>query len=409
MATLCIFEDEGYQNFLPLTYSRPSYELKCGMRSLMDKIEEQYPRVETVLHVRDYLAEALKRRNQAKIINNLSKATECLFINGRLLADENTAARIPLRGEDEVFLCQGNIVAARCSNHNLENIKNKLGQVFDNDIFSEIAKKTEIECGLADCLWQLVNENGKQIAYDFSCKIRNPKIKIKLNPYVSIDKPNLVHIEDGAVIEPFVNIVAAKGPVIIDKDVIIRSFSRIEGPAYIGKNSLVSGGYIGPNASIGNNCKIGGEVVESIFHGYSNKQHYGFLGHSYIGEWVNLGAGTTNSNLKNNYRSVKTWQNGARVDTGQIFAGCFIGDHSKLGIGTLISAGSVIGVSANFFGGGLTPKYLPSFTWGTTEKTERYNFEKALQTAQAMMLRRKVEPAESDIKVLQTIYNLSGE
>jgi carbonic anhydrase/acetyltransferase-like protein (isoleucine patch superfamily) len=179
-----------------------------------------------------------------------------------------------------------------------------------------------------------------------------------------------------------------------------------QGPIYIGKGSIVKAGanLRGP-LSIGPECRIGGEVTHSIFHSYSNKAHYGFIGHSYIGEWVNLGAGTTNSNLKNNYGTVKVSVNGKEVDSGEQFLGCFIGDFAKLGIGTLINTGSVIGFGANVLGGQVTPKVVPDFSW---PGGGRYRLEDFIAGARSMMDRRGVKMSEEQRERLQEIYRLNS-
>lgn len=192
---------------------------------------------------------------------------------------------------------------------------------------------------------------------------------------------------------------------LIEEGVVVEACAVLDtrsGPIYIGKNTVIKPQtYLKGPVSIGPECRIGGEVTHSIFHGYSNKAHYGFIGHSYIGEWVNLGAGTTNSNLKNNYGMVKVNVNGQEVDSGQQFLGCFIGDFAKLGIGTLITTGAVIGVGANVFGGGVTPKIVPSFSWGANGK---YKYDEFIRAAAAMMQRRGIKMAKQQADVLAELY-----
>lgn len=190
----------------------------------------------------------------------------------------------------------------------------------------------------------------------------------RVHPSVVFYNQENVLIEEGVEIEACAVLDARQGPIYIAKGTIVRPNSYLRGPLYIGPE-----------------CRIGGEVTHSIFHGYSNKAHYGFIGHSYIGEWVNLGAGTTNSNLKNNYGTVKVTINGKEMDTGEQFMGCIIGDYAKTGIGTLITTGAVIGLGANVFGGGVTPKVVPNFAWGDNGK---YRLEEFLQGVEKMMGRR---------------------
>jgi UDP-N-acetylglucosamine diphosphorylase/glucosamine-1-phosphate N-acetyltransferase len=174
------------------------------------------------------------------------------------------------------------------------------------------------------------------------------------------------------------------------------------GPIYLGQGTIVRPhSYLRGPLSIGPGCRLGGEVTHSLFHGYSNKAHYGFIGHSYIGEWVNLGAGTTNSNLKNNYGTVKVQVNGKQVDSGQQFLGCFIGDYAKTGIGTLINTGTVIGLGANVLGGQVTPKSIPDLQW---DEKSKYRLDDFLKAAETMMARRGIKMAPAKADLIRSIF-----
>jgi UDP-N-acetylglucosamine diphosphorylase/glucosamine-1-phosphate N-acetyltransferase len=200
-----------------------------------------------------------------------------------------------------------------------------------------------------------------------------------------------------------VSIDVTDGPVYIDKNVIIRPFSAIIGPSYIEKGTIIDQAKI-VKSSIGPQCRISGEVEACIFQGYANKHHEGFIGHSFIGEWVNLGALTTNSDLKNNYSPIKIKIGKRNFDTGMIKLGCFIGDHTKTGIGTLIPTGAVISSFVNFFAGGIMPQYIPSFKWLTTKKTENYDLKKAIATAKIVMQRRKIKMTQQYENIIRKHY-----
>jgi UDP-N-acetylglucosamine diphosphorylase/glucosamine-1-phosphate N-acetyltransferase len=180
--------------------------------------------------------------------------------------------------------------------------------------------------------------------------------------------------------------------------------AALAGPCYIGPNSVVVAGKIA-GSSIGHTCRVGGEVEECIFQAYVNKYHAGFVGHSYVGAWVNFGAMTTNSDLKNNYSNIRVSLGGESIDTGSIKVGSFIGDHTKFGIGTLLTTGIVIGVCSNVFGGGLvTDKEVPSFAWGTTGGYQPYKIEKALETVARTMQRRNIELTSHETALLRAIH-----
>jgi UDP-N-acetylglucosamine diphosphorylase / glucose-1-phosphate thymidylyltransferase / UDP-N-acetylgalactosamine diphosphorylase / glucosamine-1-phosphate N-acetyltransferase / galactosamine-1-phosphate N-acetyltransferase len=202
-----------------------------------------------------------------------------------------------------------------------------------------------------------------------------------------------VYCEAGAHIEPFVVLDAVAGPILICKGATISSFTRIVGPCYIGENTIVVGDAI-RSCSIGETCKVRGEISNSIMLGHSNKGHTGFVGHSYLGRWVNLGAVTTTSNLKNTYGSVQMWTPGGMRDTGSQFLGTLFGDHVKTGIGTMLTTGTVLGAGANVYGGHVGSKFVPPFAWGNGEPYGTFDLDKFLEVAERMMARRHVELSE---------------
>jgi UDP-N-acetylglucosamine diphosphorylase/glucosamine-1-phosphate N-acetyltransferase len=161
------------------------------------------------------------------------------------------------------------------------------------------------------------------------------------------------------------------------------------------------------NTSIGKVSKVGGEIENSIIHSYSNKQHHGFLGNSYLGSWVNLGAGTTNSDLKNNYSTIKVRINDKLVDSGKQFVGLTMGDHSKSAINTSFNTGAIVGVSSNVFGGTFPPRYLPSFSWGGSEALTTYDLDRSIEAAERVMQRRNVILTDINKELFKTVFNLT--
>lgn len=200
------------------------------------------------------------------------------------------------------------------------------------------------------------------------------------------------------------------GIVIIERDVKIEPFSFIKGPSFIGRESIIKSGTKIYSSYIGPVSRIGGEIDSTLFIGYSNKAHEGFIGHSIIGEWVNLGALTTNSDLKNNYSEVKIQIKDEIIKTGTIKFGAIIGDHVKTGIGTLIPTGAYIDVFSNIFSGGkFCPKYIPPFSWVSYDKIETYELEKAIETAKKMMTRRNIIMDHEYEKKIKEIFKSEVE
>ncbi len=199
-----------------------------------------------------------------------------------------------------------------------------------------------------------------------------------------------VHVAPGARVEPFVVADTSGGPVIVRRGAHVMAFTRLVGPCVIGEDSTVMGGRLA-TCSIGPHVKVSGEMSVTIMIGQANKGHDGFVGHSVIGRWANLGAGTITSNLKNSYGEVTMWTPKGSARTGQQFLGSLIGDHAKTGIGTRLSTGSVIGAAANVFGTRMPPKYVAPFAWGDGEPWETFALDRFLTVATRVMGRRKVE------------------
>ena len=216
-------------------------------------------------------------------------------------------------------------------------------------------------------------------------------------------KAQLVFTEGGATIEPHVHFDTAAGPVLVRSDATVQAFTRVVGPCVIGAQSVVGVDRIS-GCSIGDGCRVHGELSATIILGHTNKAHEGFVGHSYLGRWVNLGAGTTTSNLKNTYGRVSLWTPAGEKETELQFLGSFIGDHAKTGIGTLLTTGSVIGAGANIYGSGLPPRVVPPFAWGDGAPYATYKLDKFLEVARVVMERRKVALSENGKALLAAAH-----
>jgi len=408
-SAICLFEDDFHSRLFPLVYFRPVYNLRCGILSLREKVQRAFPKAKLALHCRSYLAEYMRLRYPKFSVNEITQDS-VLFVNGRAVVNAKFAKSIPLKGEDTVYIKDNAVVAARVSGEKLKELQNQMSNVLSISDFNGI-KTEQVDAALINYPWELIRFNGEQIYSDFNL-LKKERTGKKINKYSGAYLLNTkeIIIGGGSVIKPGVVIDAEDGPVYIGKDVTVMPFSVITGPAYIGDNSVIkAGAKIYHDTSIGPMCKVGGEVEASIIHSYSNKQHDGFLGHSYLGSWVNLGAGTTNSDLKNNYSSVRMEINGESVDTGMQFVGLFMGDHSKTAINSTINTGTVVGVSSNVFGSGFPPKFIPSFSWGGSELLTQYNLDKALEVARKVMARRKIDLSGTEEILFKTIFELTND
>ncbi len=256
----------------------------------------------------------------------------------------------------------------------------------------------------------LKKEDIEELKSDFKTIVSQPSIEGKIYDGVYILNKSEVFIGKNTEIKPGVVIDAESGPVYIGEDVTIEPNSVIQGPAFIGNKSIVRlNAKLREGTNIGEVSRIGGEIENSIIHSYSNKQHEGFLGHSYLAMWVNIGADTNNSDLKNNYGSVKVYINGELVDSGSQFVGLTMGDHSKTGINTMFNTGTVVGVSCNIYGSGIPPKYVPSFSWGGADMLTTYDLERSLEVARRVMARRNVSMTPAEEKLFRKVFDLTRE
>src|SRR6266480_98985 len=240
-------------------------------------------------------------------------------------------------------------------------------------------------------VWDFIGTLADQLNEDIPLRAKSLPSKAKTDATTMGD--HAVFVEEGAVIGPNVVLDASVGPILVRRGAVVAPFTHLCGPVYVGPGSQILGDRIA-TSSIGDNCKIRGEFSNTIVLGHSNKGHSGFVGHSYLGRWVNLGALTTTSNLKNTYGSVQLWTPSGVRSTGQQFLGTLFGDHVKTGIGTMLSTGTVIGAGANLFGSNVPPRVVPPFAWGEGEPYDTYDVAKFLTVAERVMARRHVELGE---------------
>ncbi|MFQ5747315.1 MAG: putative sugar nucleotidyl transferase [Gemmatimonadota bacterium] len=263
----------------------------------------------------------------------------------------------------------------------------------------------EIGGSLVPGPWTLVDQNADRLAADLAADR-------DANSTESAEPPAGVHVlgreslrlGDGATLEPGVVLDLTDGPIRLGDGVLVRSGARLTGPLFAASGSRLLGGSIA-SLSAGPRSHLRGEIEHSIVLGYSNKAHDGFLGHAYVGRWVNLGALTTNSDLKNNYGQVRLGGPGDGTDTGLRKMGCLLGDHVKSAIGTLFDTGAVVGAGANVFGATRPPKWVPPFSWGGAEDSPAFRRDAFLETARTVMGRRDVDWSPSLARWLGDVWD----
>ena len=380
-----VFSDaQFWEDFLPLTFTRPVAEMRCGILTFSERWQKLLETSEISYLTEDFLQEKFPKPEKK----------ESLFIVPNFLPNENVLNQIKDLKLGEALVYENELLAAKVD--------------MDNFSLNQIEKMTDIheELLLFKQPTDLFSFNEKAIDFDFELltKGRASQELSATNGFLGNGED--LFIEEGATIE-FSTLNTKTGKIYIGKNAEVMEGCNLRGPIALCEDSKFNlGAKIYGATTIGPHCKVGGEVNNIVIFGYSNKGHDGFVGNSVIGEWCNLGADTNSSNLKNNYASVKLWNYRTKrfVDTGLQFAGLIMGDHSKTAINTQLNTGTVVGVAANIFKSGFPPNLIENFSWGGMKGDEKFKLEKAYEVAEKSMARRKVPFTEVDRNILKYIY-----
>lgn len=380
-----VFSDAQYWgNFLPLTFTRPIAEMRCGILTFSERWQKLLDIQHTAYITEDYLQNKFPK----------PQAEESLFLVPNFIPTESVLNQIKDLKLGEALVYEDELIAARV---NMKDFSLK-----------QIEKMTDITEPLTFFKRpsDLFAFNDKAIDFDFELitKGRTSQPLSETNGFLG--NPENLFIEEGASIE-YATINCQKGKIYIGKNAEVMEGCNLRGPIALCNNAIFNlGAKIYGATTIGPYCKIGGEVNNIIFFGYSNKGHDGFLGNSVVGEWCNFGADTNSSNLKNNYATVKLWnyQSKKFEDSGLQFCGLIMGDHSKTAINTQLNTGTIVGVAANIFKSGFPPNLVENFSWGGQRGNEKFNLKKAYEVAEKVMQRRNVTFSEDDQNILKWIY-----
>ena len=385
-----LFEDEARISLLPLTHTRPVAEIRVGILRIREKWQK---------HLEGNFSFLTESYLQDKY--PYSPLAENIFINGSVLPTSSLVKEIQSLKPGEKLVLE-NVVVACKTDVNVKNIKS-----IDEIEFSK-SKNCITEFIKINYNWDIFTQNELAMTADFSLLTKGRKT-IGLSQTNTVITPGNVFLEEGAKVEcAMLN--ASGGIIYIGKDAEIMEGAMIRGPFALGDHSQVRmGAKIYGATTIGPHSKVGGEISNSVIMGYSNKSHDGFLGNSVLGEWCNLGADSNNSNLKNNYSKIKVWNYKEEdyINTGLQFCGLIMGDHSKCSINTMFNTGTVVGVSANIFGNGFPPKFIPSFAWGGSEGFITYRIEDALDVAQRVYERRKEDFNTIEKDILRHLFEVT--
>ena len=397
---IIIYEDEAYRGLYPITYFRPAFGILCGFGSLVHRVSRLLPDARVNLVARRQLEDFLKSCFPECVVNE-PPVNGGLFLNGRCLTLPDAIHKNQGR---KVFTSRGVVVGFRTDGKIALDPETGVVAQGAIDDLTEQMSADEVEVMILEYPWDLIRYNPRLLGEDFQT-FGPGEVNADVDTMAVVyGDASLLSLGSGSKVEAFCVLDSRRGPVVIGDGVIISSHSVVQGPCYIGNGSTVHSALVRAGTSIGPNCRISGEVECSVFQGWSNKQHLGYIGHSWIGEWVNLGAGTNNSDLKNNYQSIRVGPENSKVDTQMLKLGCFIADHSKTGIGCLLNTGAIIGPFCSLLGGGISPGYVPPFSWQGPEGLEEYELDKAISTARVVMNRRSVGMSEAYERLARDLF-----
>jgi UDP-N-acetylglucosamine diphosphorylase/glucosamine-1-phosphate N-acetyltransferase len=396
---LYLFDDAKARQFEPFALTRPVSELRAGAELIRN-------RWETIAHTRAYGfigASHLQHFDESGAPPCVS--SEITIPAGSVIANSRFVASLSGSMDDisGSYSCDGHVCAVRVR-QSIDMSRLASGSAKLEEFVEADTMATALPGRWLSEVWDLVGQLTVQLGEDIP--IVGATLSGAAIENATIVGNHPVYLETGASIEPFVVIDASEGPVLIRRGATIAAFTKIVGPSYIGENSIIVGDAIRA-CSIGDVCKVRGEMSGTVMLGHSNKGHTGFVGSSYVGRWVNFGAGSTTSNLKNTYGPVQLQTSSGMRNTGLQFLGSLVGDHAKTGIGTMLTTGCIVGAGANIFGSRISPKTVPPFAWGDSEPFVRYDRDKFLEVAERMMARRHMALSDDGKKQLSEAFRVS--
>ena len=378
-----LFDSDVRDTLLPFTYTKPVADIRIGILTIREKWEKRLGLTTTTITA-DYLEEKYP----------MVEMEENILINASFCPTESLVEKVKNLSKNEAIFKGEDVLAFHTTQSQEEVDFDTYTQIeFDEELI-QIKNTSDI-----------FTHNGKAIQQDFDL-ITEERTSETIPAGIQVINPGNIFIEEGAQIL-FSTLNASEGPIYIGKDALIMENSSIRGPFAMCENAVVKmGTKIYKDTTIGPFSKVGGEISNAVIFGYSSKGHDGYLGNSVIGEWCNLGAGTNNSNLKNNYSEVKLWNYETErfAKTGLQFCGLMMGDHSKCAISTMFNTGTVVGVSANLFGSGFPRNFTPSFSWGGAAGYETFQMNKVSEVVTAVMKRKNLVFDVVDQKILDHVF-----
>jgi len=393
MASIILFEDFGFADLLPLTYWRSVFELLVGRRILLDRTAQILGKPVAGIWTRDWIAKVAEQRCGAPANRPISEGT--VLVNGRWVFDDPVGFPAPpgigVVGDQIAYVVCNATLAGELKPQDFLDSSHLEWALRGVPRVSTIGRMIRYP-------WDVIAHLGDLLRADWSRS--DAAIESPLQNRNDPGHNDSLHVGERAVIHPSSVLDPSEGPIFISHDVRIGPFAVIEGPAYLGPGSIVRPhAWLHGGVAAGPMSKLGGEIDACVIHGCTNKQHHGFLGHSIVGSWVNVGAGSSNSDLKNTYGKIRVPIRGTDKDSGQMFFGAVIGDHAKLGIHSAVPTGSVLGFAANSATTRLLPKFVPSFGWVTDHGVTPGDSDRLLDIAARVMARRNLDMTDDEVEL----------
>lgn len=410
MQILC-FEDERVDQLRPITQARPAYAITCASLRLIELLKQIAERDSDTITaaIRPYLQVIQQLDYGIEVPSALHDADDILLVNARLVPTVrliSTLRQLSKEARSSVVIDaeDSSVLAARFVASDLAKLRQESGGVITTESLVRSASTLlKSESTLEVFRWP----------HDVvACHMREmpAALQWRLENEAYTQREDGLFVRDGVEVGDYAAIDTSDGPILLDHNVQVGPFCYLSGPVYAGPGTrVIEHAALKDGVALGHTVKIGGEVEASVIEPYTNKQHHGFLGHSYLGSWINLGAGTCNSDLKNTYGKINIQYGDKKVATGMQFLGCFVGDYSKTAINTSIFTGKVIGVCSMMYG--FVTSNVPSYVnyarlFGQTALLPA---EVMINTQQRMFSRRKVEQRECDKQLIRDMYELSAD
>lgn len=394
---LLVFESSRWRDLRPLTDLVPTPDLVFGASTLAERWRRAAGLPFLGVRAR---GDVLATRAIATADAEAAGRAHVLAVDATALPGDWLARALEASAPAR-FTSGGAVVAARVEARDLAaHAEHDLDRAFAS------LPAIEVDARRIAYPWDLMAWNAGAIAADLdgAAAARDGEV----HPQAVLLAPERIAVRAGATVEALAVLDARPGPILISEGASVAPHTTVTGPCVVGPRTQLLGGFVS-RTTFGPECRIAGEVEECVWQGYGNKRHHGFVGHSAIGEWVNLGALTTTSDLKNNYGEVRVWIDGRERASGTNKAGAFLGAHVKTGIGSLLPTGACVGVGANLFGGGrFAPKDVAAFAWWDGERTIEHQFDKFLATARVAMSRRGRELGAADERLLRRVFEATA-